>query len=218
MVVFDARKVLVAVGCAATWGCGSEGFEESPTTDAEAMTFATCANATRDVVLNSGASQRDGANTPSTYDNAGCDNGYVVEFDGTVNGVHYGYRPNTPQNADQGITVSFPLLAVTGTTDHTICDGAIGTAYLYEKQSNGTWQVVWSRNESAEVRDIYGIVFGCQIPTMVFSNPPVVKGTASSPHIYRVAVSAVVVSRNADFMRRYPDGVGYGPIHIYGAD
>jgi hypothetical protein len=70
-----------------------------------------CGTAPRDAVLNSSASQSQGAISPMTFDNPGCDDYYIVEFDGSVNGVHYGYRRETPTSTDQGITLLFPNLA-----------------------------------------------------------------------------------------------------------
>src|SRR3954469_15689622 len=106
-----------------------------------------CGTAPRDAVLNSSASQSQGAISPMTFDNQGCDDYYIVEFDGTVNGVHYGYRRETPTSTDQGITLSFPSLTPPNSTLYppTICEDSFARAFLYEKQSNGTWGYVTSK-------------------------------------------------------------------------
>jgi hypothetical protein len=213
-----AGRALVVVGCAASLGCGSAELGVPEAEEAEPLTYVDCGTAPRDAVLTGYASQVGGVTSPKTFDNPGCDDYYIVEYDGTVNGVHYGYRAATPTSTAQGITLSFKGLTPPNPSSYSpsICGDSFAQAFLYEKQSNGTWQYVTSKlfaGQGSHVAGSPGQLYSCGFPTMRFSE--VVKGTAAAPHIYRVAATEYVISHDAAYQAAFPDTVGYGPIQTY---
>jgi hypothetical protein len=196
-------------------GC-SGGAELDETVGAwdDAISVASCATAPRDVVLNSAASQEAGVTSPSVYDNPGCNEGFIVEFDGTVGGVHYGYRLDDSRGApySDGIRLNFeaPPTQQIGTCEESVRAGG----YLYEK-INGTFQLSRSIFVTGQTVADHGITRYCDLEGIVFNN--VKKGTASSPHIYRVAATIDILDSFV-FAGNYPDGQGYGRITVNAVD
>jgi hypothetical protein len=202
-----------AYGCtSAVEGGATEGNEPTGSV-AEAINPTSCATASRDVVLNSTVSQVGPFDTPATYDNPGCNEGYIVQYDGTVNGVHYGYRLETPRTGStDGIEVLFSLPPLKQLHS---CDGALrGGGYLYERQSNGTWGLVTTIFVDSTTTSNFGITH-CAMTPVLFNQ--VVKGSASTPHIYKVALTLDVLDPS-QFAGDYPDGQGYGPLALIGCD
>ena len=207
------KPTLVKLGLAClssllSFGCSGQVPDEGTSATQEEFDTFSCGTATRDAVVNSTLSQIAGVTTPTTYDNPGCTHGYIVEFDGTVNGVHYGYRPETPRiGFTDGIHVDFPIFHTSpGAANNTYCvDNYGGIAELYEKQSNGTWlfkasYVAHSHND---------LTFSqCIVDNTVFKQ--VKKGTASEPHIYRVAVTGTNLA--------LAPNSGWGPIAVHACD
>ena len=221
MAILVARKALLALGCAASVGCGSAEVGEPEVEAADPLTYVDCATAPRDAVLNSTASQLAGVRSPATFDNPGCDDYWIVEYDGTVNGVHYGYRADTPTSSAEGITLSFTGLTPPNPSSYStsICSDSFARAFLYEKQSDGTWQYLSSKlfvGQSQHVAGHPDQLYACGFATMRF--PEVIKGTAANPHIYRIATTEYVLSRDAAYQAAFPDTKGYGPIQTYAQD
>ena len=222
MAILIARRALVVIGCAASLGCGSAELggpevEAAAAEAAEPLTYVDCGTAPRDAVLTGYASQVGGVTSPATFDNPGCDDYYIAEYDGTVNGVHYGYRAATPTSTAQGITLSFTGLTPPNPSSYstTICGDSFAQAFLYEKQTNGTWQYVSSKLLAGKAMNngTPGQLYRCYFATMRFSE--VIKGTAAAPHIYRVAATEYVISHDAAYQAAFPDTVGFGPIQTY---
>jgi len=199
---------LVCLSSLCAFGCSGEGTAEPTDSIDQAFHVFSCANATRDVNLNGTLPQIAGVSTPTTYDNPGCSDGYIVEFDGTVNGVHYGYRPQTTRiGSNDGIHVDFRVFKTSpGAANDTYCvDHYGGQAILYEKQSDGTWL----EKESYVQHSHSNLTFSeCTIASKIFHN--LIKGTASEPHIYRVAVYGHNIVTAPD--------TGWGPVSIYACD
>ncbi len=196
-------------------GCGGGTDDWEPTAGLEEpINIISCSTAPRDVVLNSTVSQWTGVSSPSSYDNPGCNEGFVVEFDGTVGGVHYGYRLNNPPPlSSQGIRVDF---TTPGPKQLATCEGSLkGGAYLYEKTTSGNWQLLSSIFVNPTQLVNHGITTGCPLEGIVFNQ--VKKGSAQTPHIYRVAATMDVLDPS-QFIGSYPDGQGYGPIFVHACD
>jgi hypothetical protein len=200
---FMAIVRCAVVGCllGGMTGCGSEGFSDAGPIGSETQQFVDCRNATSDRVLNSKSSQVTPVVTYSGYDNPGCDESYVVDYNGTVNGGQpYGYKLNTPRpGTNDGIRVSFGWFDA-ATPDQ--CEFFYARADLYEKVGNNPWAYKtgrvrfpdgWSPDE-----------FGCfYLHPVVFAD--IQRGSEASPRAYRV-----VVHVDADGADHYPDGIGYG--------
>jgi len=209
---------LVALGSAASLGCGSAEPGEPEAEVQQPTVYIDCSTATRDDGLNGYATQVAGASSPATFDNPGCDDYYIVEYDGTVSGVHYGYRAATPTNSSQGLSVDFTGLTPPNPNSQptSTCEDSYAQGILYEKQSDGTWKYITRKLISGQPQYESGLplrLHACYFATMRFSQ--VIKGTAAAPHIYRIAMSTYVISHNAAYQAAYPDTVGYGPIHTY---
>lgn len=190
--------------------------DEALDTVTEAVNPTSCATAARDWNLNASADQAAGKVTPDTYDNPGCNEGYIVEFDGTVNGEHVGYKLADPRPLPftvDGIRVIFPQLVPNQISECT--DTLRGGGYLYEKLSNGTWQLRETVFAGPYSVSDHGITRQCNLPNVIFRN--VQHGTATNPHIYRVAVTMDVLQPSM-FVGSHPDGQGYGPILVRAAD
>jgi len=200
--------VLSVYGCAVAVD-GSEPLGEG----SEAVNPTSCATATRDAVVNSSASQASPVSSPATYDNAGCNEGYIVEYDGTVSGVHYGYRLEDPRpGTNDGVRLTFSVPVPKPL--HT-CDGVLrGGGYLYEKQSNGTWSLVRTAFVDSTTTGGPSSTF-CAMAPILFNE--VRKGSATTPHIYRFALTLDVLDPSA-LVGSYPDGQGYGPFTLRGYD
>lgn len=223
------------LGLAAT-GCGAESGEPTGVS-ADSVTLPpqdgppptgqlTCPYATADAVRNASADQATEAFSKATYDNPKCQNMFVVDFDGTINGVHVGYKLATPHAGapTEGIRIeqtSFPVMRpeVPG---YSCGDHISMVARLYEKQSpDGKYVFKESRGEVAH-GDTEGVTHAdvCALPVITFSD--IEHGTADNPHIYRVAVSTMVddgsgLSNKAIFSN-YPDDLGIGFTRVRGCD
>lgn len=217
------QKRLFEVGVVCSWGvlvagCGAEaGRDELTGTETEAIGITACAAATRDAVLTTNNSQATGIDSPQTFDNPGCNEGYVVEYDGVgLNGFHYGYGLENPRaGSTDGIQVTFTAPPV-----HSLatCEGAIQAGgYIYEKQSDGTWKFLQRQMVGATTLVNFGRTTGCAIPKITFKN--VLKGSLTLPHIYRTALTIDIIDPS-QFVPAgsYPDGAGYGTIHQEGCD
>jgi hypothetical protein len=197
-------------------GCSGEGgLGEAPQIDEEAMNTASCATAARDAVVRTTQEQTTGVDSPSVYDNPGCNEGYIVEYDGSVGGVHYGYRAETPRaDSTDGIQVRFEPRSTNSPAAS--CEGAIRAGgYLYEKRATGTWRLAASK--FVESRDLGspGLPPTCIFPVITFAS--VQKGSAETPHIYRTALTMDILNPNP-FSANLPDGQGYGVIHQEACD
>jgi len=192
-------------------GCSGEvGLGEAPQTDEEAFNTTTCGTAARDAVLRSTQEQTTGKDSPSVYDNPGCDEGYIVEYDGSVGGVHYGYRSETPRpDSTDGIQVRFaPRDTISPIFT---CEGAaIANGFLYKKRADGTWRFVEAKVVASRDLASPGLPPVCVFPVMTFAS--VQKGSAATPHIYRTALTIDILN-SRPFGGDLPNGQGYGVIH-----
>lgn len=191
--------------------------EESIESVDEGINTSSCATAARDANLNGSADQHAGANSPFSYDNPGCNEGYIVELDGTVSGVHVGYKLAEPLFTNDGIQVSFfpPSPNPLGFCQNGMM---LGLAYLYEKV-NGAW--VFRGSVSSEtVTPVFnfGKLVACKLVPKYFN--VVHHGTASNPHIYRVAATLDILMPELfqGGPAAFPDGKGYGNVFIRACD
>jgi hypothetical protein len=219
-------RLVVLVGLLGACSDGADADDGAQTLE-PLGSVGSCSVATRDLRLSPYADQVAGAVSPLAYDNPGCDEGYVVEYDGTTNGVHIGYKLEDPRpNSTDGIQVQFPhYTTVSGKT----CAGALQAGgYLYEKVGQ-SWvlreqHLADAFTPAAAGSGGFGGGFGgggpgtgggpgrgvaCVFKTMTFTQ--VKKGTAAAPHVYRTALSVNVLDPNGFVGGAYPDGFGYGP-------
>jgi len=218
-------KILV-VGCVGVLGALSgactanvEGFEATDSVTAT-MSTASCRTAPANVVLNPVADQRAGVDTGPFYDDPGCNEGYVVDFDGTISGVHVGYKLDQPRIlTSDGIRVDFvsPRLPFEGAAPCPF-DAIVGHAYLYEKV-NGSWQFRMEF-EQTQVTTVFAshLPHHCEVPSATFTN--LRHGTQQEPHIYRVAAGLDLIHPEIFLggAGAYPEGTGYGDVRIRACD
>lgn len=179
-----------------------------------------CGSARYDAVLASIQAQTAGVMSPAVYDNPGCDEGYVVDWDASSKLGEYGYGledPNQDPASPDGIVVEFPTFALK--SPGAGCSGALQAGgFLYERQA-ARW--VLTEEHFADVSQV-GAAGSSGAPGPYCFPKPIIfkkvkKGTPATPHIYRTAFTINVLDP-ARFVTDYPDGQGHGTIFQHGCD